>query len=269
MPRRTNRSRDDSMLLHRAGSGPARLEVRQDADSRWLQFGEGPVQSLMDRAAPHALVLPYTRAMLAGLLFREPPARVLMAGLGGGSLLRFLRHHHPATRFTVIERDAEVVRTAAVWFRVPVQDPALEVVLGDVRSVLPAPGNAVDWIFADVFDAQGMPAWMRGPRMFAACHRRLAAGGVLSLNLWVSGDHEFLDTLGALADAFDGNVLAVPVSGYRNLVALGFRQPPSGAAPQPLEARAQRLQRRYGIEFPELLARIRAANAPALHPASS
>jgi len=45
---------------------------------------------------PDHLELPYARAALAGLALCEEPRRMLVVGLGGGSLPMFLRAHYPA-----------------------------------------------------------------------------------------------------------------------------------------------------------------------------
>ena len=59
------------------------------------QNDDGTLHSLMDRRSPERLVLPYTAAMMAALLFIDAPRSVSMLGLGAGSQARFLRHYRP------------------------------------------------------------------------------------------------------------------------------------------------------------------------------
>src|SRR5689334_14676453 len=85
------------------------IEVSEEAGIRYLHFGSDWVQGAMRIKKPFALELQYTREMLACLLWRphaEWPRRVLLIGLGAGSLLKFLHRHCPAARLHVVEIDA-------------------------------------------------------------------------------------------------------------------------------------------------------------------
>jgi spermidine synthase len=56
---------------------------------RFLHFDLDAVQSAMHLEHPDRLSLAYTRKMMAFLLFNRTPARILLLGLGGGSLAKF------------------------------------------------------------------------------------------------------------------------------------------------------------------------------------
>ena len=66
------------------------VEVSEQGGIRSLHLGSDTVQSSMKLDDPYELVLSYTRAMMAFLLFRPRPEHVLMIGLGGGSLPKFV-----------------------------------------------------------------------------------------------------------------------------------------------------------------------------------
>ena len=70
---------------------------------RTLHIGSDTVQSSMRIARPNDLEVSYTRSMMAFLLFNPTPANVLMVGLGGGSLAKFIYHQLPQTRTVAIE----------------------------------------------------------------------------------------------------------------------------------------------------------------------
>src|SRR6266851_724789 len=53
---------------------------------RFLHFDLECVQSAMHLGDPDKLTLAYTRKMMAFLLFNRNPNRILLLGLGGGSL---------------------------------------------------------------------------------------------------------------------------------------------------------------------------------------
>ncbi len=77
--------------------------------TRNLFFTVDAVQSSMRLNDPNALVAPYTRKMMAFLLFIPTPRHVLMIGLGGGSMVKFCYRHLPRTRISVVEINPDVI----------------------------------------------------------------------------------------------------------------------------------------------------------------
>src|SRR5512142_1132558 len=101
------------------------IEVSEEAGVRSLHFGSDWVQGAMRIARPFALELEYTREMMAALLLRphgDWPRRVLLIGLGAGSLTKFLWRHRPLAKLTVVEINPAVVPAARQYFKVP-DDP--------------------------------------------------------------------------------------------------------------------------------------------------
>ena len=247
-------------LLARVGVGEDSVEVMEDGTVRWLQFAGGAIQSLMHRRDPDSLVLPYTRALLAWLLFVEQPRDALLLGLGGGTLVRWMLARLPDVRLTVVEADARVLELARDWFRLPAEGRRLCVDIDDARRALARLPGERDLVLLDVFDAGGMPAWLSEPAIYAACASRLGAGGVFCANLWARDEAEFLAIMGAVRAAFDGRALCMPVSGYYNLVVLGFEREPACLDIDTLTRRAQRLAASHHVEFAHFLEQLVTAN---------
>src|SRR5688572_1868289 len=86
---------------------------------RSLHIGSDTVQSSMRLTRPNDLELSYTRSMMAFLLFAPEPSDVLMIGLGGGSLAKFVHHRLPAARVRAVEVNPQVVAIARQYFHVP------------------------------------------------------------------------------------------------------------------------------------------------------
>jgi spermidine synthase len=98
---------------------------------RALHIGSDTVQSAMRIARPNDLEVVYTRSMMAFLLFNAEPREVLMIGLGGGSLAKFVYHHLPQARTTAIEVNPQVVEIARQYFLLPQNDARLNVMVAD------------------------------------------------------------------------------------------------------------------------------------------
>ena len=94
----------------------AGLEVTEERGVRTLHLGSCAIQSRMRITRPWDLELAYTRAMMACLMFVPHPQDVLMIGLGGGSLAKFIRRHRPEVRVTAVEIDPRVIAAARTHF---------------------------------------------------------------------------------------------------------------------------------------------------------
>lgn len=252
--------RTNARLVARSGDGDDAVEVREDGRVRWLQFTRGAIQSLMHLREPESLVLPYTRALLCWLLFRDEPPDVLMLGLGGGTLVRWLLARLPHTHLTVVDADARVVELAQIWFRIPRRDPRLRLEVDDARRALAYLPGGRDLLLIDIFDAEGMPAWMLERAIFEAAAGVLAADGVLCANLWARNAGEFNKVMRAAREVFDGRTLCLPIPGYYNVVLLAFAEQPAELSLAALERRAGVLEAHHGLEMSQFLHRIAETN---------
>lgn len=229
------------------------LEVIDLDGVRSLYFGTRACQSSMSLADPAALTLAYTRSMLAALLFQPAPARILLIGLGGGSLARFLLQHLPEAELACIETRASVVELARDHFHLPEQD-RLKIHITDGADFLSiCPEHAFDLILIDAFDSIGVHPSVCTPDFHAAVRRALAPEGVMSMNLWITRGRSYENSLKNIATGFGGQILRLPVEQRANLIVLGLDKPRTRQALKELREPAQSLALRYGLEFPKLL----------------
>ncbi len=105
--------------IHSQASLYQNILVTQVGSLRCMQFTvrrDQRNQSCVDMRRPRELVFAYTRMMLAGLLFNPAPQRILMVGLGGGSLPSTLASLYPEAWIDVVEIDPAVVTVARDYF---------------------------------------------------------------------------------------------------------------------------------------------------------
>ncbi|MGB7904215.1 MAG: hypothetical protein WCF43_05945, partial [Steroidobacteraceae bacterium] len=131
----------------------------EDGKRRALCFTiDGSVQSEMWIDDPDALVNDYTRKMMGFLLFCPEPRRILLIGLGGGSLVKFCSRCLPSTHVTAVEIDANVIALRE-HFRIPPDGKDLRVVHGDgARYVadLVDVTQFPDVLLVDAYDRNGI-----------------------------------------------------------------------------------------------------------------
>lgn len=202
----------------------------------------------MRLSRPWDLELAYTRAMMAYLLFHKSPDRVLMIGLGGGSLAKFIRKYRPRTQITAVEIDDRIIATARAYFELPADDERLQVIHGDGAHYVAKHRASADVILLDGFDHGNQVEALATEDFYTACRRALRPHGVLVVNLW-GRDTQFKDYFERLLRAFDGQVGWLSVMGKTNVIVLAFADEGVAgcSALQPEQIKA--LTEHYGLDF--------------------
>lgn len=244
---------DRGILVHAIRDADGLIEVIDDAGTRSLYFGTRARQSSMRLADPLALPLAYTRNMLAALLFQPRPCRILLIGLGGGSLARFLLGYFPESFIDCIESRPAVVDLARRFFQLPMHDH-LDIHVGDGADFMGAcPTAYYDLILIDAFGGDGINPGVCSPVFFSATRRALAPGGVASTNLWASPDAALRTILANMAAGFEGQILRLPVAERANIITLALDRSYTRRDLQALRPRAHELEHRLRLDLPKQL----------------
>ncbi|TWO81437.1 hypothetical protein CBW56_04825 [Denitratisoma oestradiolicum] len=228
--------------------------VIDDGERRYLHFDGRLIQSAMSLAAPNDLELRYTQKMMSFLLFRSRPRRLLLIGLGGGSLVKFCHCRLPATQLTVLENNPDVIALREA-FLVPPDSPMLQVLEADGAEYLARTEKGIDALLVDAFDRNGFAPSLANREFFEQAHAKLAGGGILVVNL--AGDEKtYAGLIGEAMQVFDDQVIVFPVREDDNHVLLAFRDPMFEPNWRRLRAFARELRAKYGLDFPNFLEKI-------------
>jgi spermidine synthase len=237
------------------------IDIREEAGIRYLHFGTEWVQGAMRLSKPDRLVLPYTQEMLSFLLFRPAPARILMVGLGAGSLVRFFRHDMRDAHVTVIEINPEVIQVAHQFFRLPDDDERLQVEIGDGYAYMQESGGQFDAILVDGYDHRARPGKLESLAFYEACRDRLAPQGVLVANVFgrVRGHRQ---TKRHLREVFGDGTVLLPSAESKNVLVNAFADAPATVSVAHLRTRAAHLREKYGLPFHKWVHTLQQANPP-------
>lgn len=239
--------------IHRSHWNGQLVEIVDEGDSRSLLFGGSVLQSSMSLSTPHDLTLSYTRYMMASLLLDAEPKRILVVGIGGGSLVRFLHHHLPEARIDGTDISASVLDLADRYFHLP-RNPMVSISCCDGRDFLDERTDEYnyDLILIDAFDALGMSKTIYTSAFFESCLDHLCINGILSLNLW-SGDEERMEEVAAQVGELFESILELPVPNRGNVICLAGRGDLSAGIADLDGSDIQQLQERFGINFFEII----------------
>jgi spermidine synthase len=228
--------------------------VIDDGEWRYLHFDQRLVQSAMRIEAPNALDVRYTQKMMSFLLFQPRPRRIVLVGLGGGSLVKFCHYRLPAAQLVVLENNPDVISLRDVFW-VPPDGPMLQVLEADGAEYLAAAAKGIDVLLVDAFDKSGFAPSLAGPEFFEQAKAKLAGSGVLVINL--AGDEErYADLIATAMQVFDHQVVVLPVPQDDNQVLLAFRDATFEPNWRRLRNQAKELRAKHGLDFPAFLDKI-------------
>ncbi len=158
-----------------------RIIVREHPPMREMQFNVA-IQSRMRLNDPSGPGLPYIAAMHISPLLRPETRRVLLIGLGGGTMPKQFLRLYPRMTIDVVEIDPLVVNVAKQWFAMP-NDPRLRVHVADGRTFLTRSNERWDLIIIDAYTTNRygdtIPAHLTTREFFDEAARHLTPGGIL------------------------------------------------------------------------------------------
>lgn len=236
-----------------------RVDISESNGVRALHIGSSTVQSAMRLSAPFDLELAYTRGVMMFLLLAPAARRVLLIGLGGGSIPKFFHHYLPELITTVVEIDPRVIIAARNHFYLPPDDARLCVLEADGAEYLRGHPASADLLILDAFDSHGVPSRLYTQDFFDHCAEALTPDGILAINLWGS-DRNFDLYLQRIENSFAQRVLALPTGRPGNIVVFAFSRSPEDLRWASLRERAKTLRERYPIDFLEFVERLRDNN---------
>jgi spermidine synthase len=158
-----------------------RIRVEEDDEARYMYF-DRTLQSAMNLKDPTTLRLIYSRYTSLGFTFRPDAKKILIIGLGGGSIPKKLQKEFPALEIDVVEIDPEVIQIAKNHFNVR-ESNRLHLHAQDERLFLTRTANQYDIILLDAYYADAMPFHLATREFFELAQRKLTPNGIVVANL--------------------------------------------------------------------------------------
>lgn len=248
-------------LIHSSRDHEGVIEVVDAHGVRSLHFGTPPKQSSMSLTEPDRLELPYVRAMTGALMFHDHPARVLILGLGGGSLARFFLSEFPECEVTAVELRRQVVEVARQFFHLP-EDGRLSLHVADADAYVYSERESVasryDLLLVDTYDHIGMVPHINAASFFANAKSLLSPQGVLAINLWGTHKVSLQRATDLLKKTFGPKCFKLPVPNRGNVIGFGLNSDANITVIKSLSAKAMELEVRLGVEMRQFLERVKA-----------
>ena len=141
--------------------------------------------SAMDLKDPYRHVYEYTAMMMLVSGYVDAPKKILVVGLGGGTVTRTLRMIYPDAEITNVEFDPEIVAMARQYFGYA-EDAKMKLVVEDARRWLRRTTEQFDMILLDAYHGGYIPFHLTTREFLEIVRERLSQGGVVCSNTWIS-----------------------------------------------------------------------------------
>jgi len=231
-----------------------RILVYRDGNIVTLRFARSPaaqIQSQADLGDLRRPTLEYSTLMFAGLLYQPEPKRVLVLGLGGGTIPREMHYYFPDAEIDVVELDPGIPPVAEAFFGFR-PDDKLQVHVSDGRVFIRkrnASGNSppYDYVVLDAFSSQYIPFHLMTREFLEEVKKALTDDGVVVANVFGNNllfDAEFktfLDVFGE-CQVYRGAVST-------NAMLVSTKTLGRGLTPAEAVRRAVELQVAHGFAF--------------------
>jgi spermidine synthase len=176
-----------TQVIHQERSLYRNILIEDKGDLRCLTFNVKSTktqQSCFLKSQPQHLVFNYTKLLMTSLLVMPEPKRILIIGLGGGTMSNTLAQLYPQSKIDNVEIDQAVINVARNYFsffendnvKTYNQDGRIYI----KRALLKK--QQYDWIILDAFNGDYIPEHLMTKEFLQETKALLSQNGVLSAN---------------------------------------------------------------------------------------
>ncbi len=229
--------------------------ISEQENLRCLHLNGSMVQSAMQISAPETLTLVYTQCMMGFLLFHPKPENILMIGLGGGSLTKFVYHYMPETRIKVIEINPRVIMAAQQYFALPEENERFEIIVAEGGQFIAEQSISTDIIMVDGFDDDYHVPSLCSQDFYDQAQRMLNKNGMIVVNL-LSRDKQLKNYLHRIETSFKGHIIGMLAEIKGNLIVFAFKNNPGKHSWKSIRKSALKLEKQYPLPFTDFVSKL-------------
>ncbi|MGE3987417.1 spermidine synthase [Pseudorhodoplanes sp.] len=207
-------------------------------------------QSTINLTDADDLPLPVARQMTMAVAYPAELKRILMIGLGGGTISTYLGRHIPDVTIDTVEIDPGVITAAKKYFGIR-ESERVRYLDGDGRVFLNRNKQPFDLILCDAFHGGYIPFHLLTKEFFRLVKRNLTPDGAVAVNIH-DGTKLYVSTIMTMRSEFP-SVHLYP-TGEGEVIAVGTLKPRDR---ETVVRRANELQVRFKFRFslPGLIAK--------------
>jgi len=212
-------------LVFRGKSPYGEIRVIDEGDLRYLLV-DGAIRAVIDTSLNWESAMPYVNVIDAARSFHYEPGKLLLVGLGGGSVAKHYRRSE--WEVDAVEIDSLMVSVAGRFFGFDSTDA--RVFRMDGRQFVAAATDTFDVVVVDAFGSSSIPVHLLTKEAFDLIASRLGPRGTLAVSVRAVGWHDpIVHSVAATLGAAFPNVIALPIAEppdqLGNVILLASRAP--------------------------------------------
>ena len=179
--------------VHSERSMYRNILVEDKGDLRCLKFNVKSTktqQSCLLKSYPEQLVFNYTKLLLTGLFVNPDPQRILIIGLGGGTMSNTLHTLLPKSEIDNVEIDQSVINVARKYFGF-LENDQIRSYSQDGRVFIKRAllkKQTYDWIILDAFNGDYIPEHLMTKEFLIEVQRLLSPQGIVTANTFSTSE---------------------------------------------------------------------------------
>ena len=177
----------NAKTIHKERSLYRNIIVEDKYELRCLKFNVKRAksnQSCIYKNDPQRLVFNYTKMLFSGLLMLDKPEKVLIIGLGGGTMSNSLHQLFPDAQIDNIEIDPAVTKVARQYFGF-FENENIKAITQDGRIFVKRAAikkQQYDWIILDAFNGDYIPEHLLTKEYLEEVKSILSPNGIITAN---------------------------------------------------------------------------------------
>lgn len=198
------------------------LVFNTPSNHRVLNFDNSDAtQSEINLLDTDELVLSYAKHIMTALPLVENPKRVLVVGLGGGCMQRYMRKLMPDLQIDTAELDPMIPDVAKQFFLFK-EDAKNKVYVMDGRKFIEQQGEPYDIIFLDAFGPDSIPYALSTQEFMQSVKKRLTPKGIVAANLWYDESNYY--NLTKTYQSVYADTRVIRCANSFNMILIGFQE---------------------------------------------
>ncbi|XPF92780.1 spermidine synthase [Colwellia sp. RE-S-Sl-9] len=231
-----------SKVIHSERSLYRNIIVDENGNKRCLKFNTKSSktnQSCIFKDDPQKLVFNYAKLVFSSLLMIDDPKKVLIIGLGGGTLSNTIHQLYPDAYIDNIEIDPAVTNVAREYFSffendkitATTQDGRIFIKRAKLKK------QKYDWIILDAFNGDYIPEHLLTKEFFEETKNILSPNGIISANTFSISKLYFHESA-TYYDVFGDFINVSNKKNSNRIILAGYTEQPSDEV---IKARVEKL----------------------------
>jgi len=234
------------------------IRIERSGQQHHLKFDSDldAIQSAINLEQPHQLIMQNLQYLMGILLFIQAPKKILLLGVGGGSLVHFFAHYLPDSEVTGVEYNAQLINIAQQQLGLPQASAQLRYIIEDARDFVQQTDEQFDLVVIDIFEGRRSPQWLLEKTFNLQLKRCLSAQGAVAYNLLINSETKFSRFYELMRQLYQQQTLCMETEDYENILVYGLNKKSRPRSMEKLLERCEQLSGEFELPFAQILSTI-------------